>query len=446
LADALGDLPLALDQASALLNETGMSVDDYLQALKDQPGETLAENHPTEYPIPMTRAWQLSVGQLEKQLPVAVDLLRVCAFFGPEPIPVDVFRRRVRSATPHLGEILGNTILRARTLRTLGRFALAHIDSRARTIQVHRLIQALLRETVAEQTAAEFRGSVHLLLASAAPANPDENEQWDRFEELVPHVEPARVNESPHPSVREFARKIVRYLYQIGDYDLALSFADQFLESWRGVEGSAADALLMEALRAQILREQGKYAEAYDTDNSVIERAKVTAGMNQRDILPIINSFGADLRARGEFQRALEHDIESVEQHSAVFGQDDARTLRSIANLALDYGLNSRYARARELHDETLNAMSEATVGVNPTSVLRAWYNLSRAVRLCGNYLEARDVGRDAYDYGQRYVRPEHLAMLRAGTDLSIALRRAGETEEALTLAREIYDRHMRLY
>ncbi|MEU5877108.1 FxSxx-COOH system tetratricopeptide repeat protein [Spirillospora sp. NPDC047279] len=447
LADSLGDLPLALEQAGALQSETGMSVDDYLQALKEQPAATLSESHPAEYPRPMTLAWQLSLSQLQEQLPAAVDLLRACAFFGPEPIPVDVFRRRIQRTSPRLDEILSSTIPRARALRTLGRFALARIDSKARTIQVHRLIQALLREAVDDQTAAEFRNDVHLLLAAAAPVNPYEDEQWDRFEELVPHVEPARVMDSPHPAVREFSRKMVRYLYRAGDYDLALSFADQALTRWRDSRESELDVLVMESLRAQILRERGLYAEAYEIGQDLVRRTDgAPAAIDQQDVLSIINSFGADLRARGEFRRALDHDESSVARHAEVFGEDDVRTQRAVNNLALDYGLNSQYQRSRELHERALVIQSEATAGVGRADVLLSWYNLSRAVRLCGDYQEARDVGRDAYDYGLRYMKPEHLVMLRTSKDLSIALRRAGEYDNSLTLAKEVYDRFTLLY
>ena len=47
----------------------------------------------------MTAAWKLSVATLAQQLPQAVELLRCCAFFGPEPIPSDVFRRVLPQAT-----------------------------------------------------------------------------------------------------------------------------------------------------------------------------------------------------------------------------------------------------------------------------------------------------------------------------------------------------------
>nr|MDT0666166.1 tetratricopeptide repeat protein [Micromonospora sp. DSM 115978] len=86
LAEDLGDLPLALEQAGALQAETGMSVEEYLQLLGNEASKLLAENPPSDYPVPVAAAWSLSVARLREQMPFAMELLRRCAFFGPEPI------------------------------------------------------------------------------------------------------------------------------------------------------------------------------------------------------------------------------------------------------------------------------------------------------------------------------------------------------------------------
>ena len=84
LAEELGDLPLALEQAGALQAETGMPVDEYLRLLKEHAAEIMAEGNPPEYPLSMTAAWKLSVSTLNRHLPQAMELLRCCAFFGPD--------------------------------------------------------------------------------------------------------------------------------------------------------------------------------------------------------------------------------------------------------------------------------------------------------------------------------------------------------------------------
>ena len=61
LAGKLGDLPLALEQAGAMLSETGMLADEYLRLLDEQVTGIMSEGKSPDYPRSMTAAWQLSV-------------------------------------------------------------------------------------------------------------------------------------------------------------------------------------------------------------------------------------------------------------------------------------------------------------------------------------------------------------------------------------------------
>jgi len=89
LAEGLGDLPLALVQAGAVIYEGGMPVSEYLRQLDERIARILEQGSSPEYPTSMTAAWQISVVKLRQQLPQALELLRCCAFFGPEPIPTE---------------------------------------------------------------------------------------------------------------------------------------------------------------------------------------------------------------------------------------------------------------------------------------------------------------------------------------------------------------------
>jgi tetratricopeptide (TPR) repeat protein len=447
LAQELGDLPLALEQAGALQAETGMSVEEYLRLLKEQASELLAESKPSEYPVSMTAAWKLSVSKLSEQLPEAVELLRCCAFFGAEPIPRDVFRRAAFATRPQLGELLADPILLTRAIRELGRFALARIDNVARSIQVHRLIQALLRDELSEAEKDLFRHDVHLLLASGGPKNPDDDSRWPRYAELVAHVGPSGLSGSTDQGARRFALDIARYLYLSGDRQSSRALLESLVEQWKRDSGpDDPDVLDAQRHLGNALRELGELRAAYDLTGATLRRAQQVLGQRHQISLVLMNAFGADLRARGDFAAALELDTQSRQLHEEVFGPSDPRTLRTMNSLALDYGLNSDYRTARTLHQRTFVEQSEATTGVSKSDVLASWNGLARVVRLCGDYAEARYLNDDAYDFGRQELGAEHFWTLRAGRDLSIALRRVGAREEALELAREMLDRCSRLF
>jgi hypothetical protein len=232
LARPLGDLPLALEQAGAMLAETGMPVDEYLRLLEEHVSSIMSEGKSPDYPMSMTAAWKLSVSTLKNQLPQAQELLRCCAFFGPEPIPRDVFRQGAQPRGTPLANVISDPILLSRAIRELGRFALVTLDGRS--ISVHRLIQALLRDELSLEEQAAYRREVHLILATAAPKNPDQSDSWQRYRDLVPHVASGftELAKSKDQAVREFALNTMRYLYQSGDYASCLTLTEQFIEQW----------------------------------------------------------------------------------------------------------------------------------------------------------------------------------------------------------------------
>ncbi|HEY0699428.1 MAG TPA: FxSxx-COOH system tetratricopeptide repeat protein, partial [Micromonospora sp.] len=73
LANALGDLPLALEQAAAWQAETGMSVPEYLRLLETRQDQLLREKPPAGYSTPVAAAWGLAFDRLREQSPGAVQ-------------------------------------------------------------------------------------------------------------------------------------------------------------------------------------------------------------------------------------------------------------------------------------------------------------------------------------------------------------------------------------
>jgi tetratricopeptide (TPR) repeat protein len=447
LAKELGDLPLALEQAGALQAETGMSVDEYLGLLAEKTRELLAEGKPSEYPVSMTAAWRLSVTKLNDIQPDALELLRCCAFFGPEPIPRDVFRRGIAPTGPALGAILSDPIRLTRIIRALGRYALAVVDPSARTIQVHRLIQALVRDDIPADERAKLRHDVHLLLAGAAPAQSSDQSRWPEFAALVPHLVPAQVQVCRTPEVRAFALTMLRYLNNSGDYPAARTFGELFIKQWTADSGEDhPDVLTAQWHLSDTLRYLGEYQASYEVIRPAVERARQVLGPAHETSLALAMGLGASLRARGDFPAARAIDTETVEFCRAELGPTAGRTLLAQNSLALDYGLASDYKRARDLHKSTYAEQSKASTGVTKANVLASWISMSRAVRLSGEYAEARFLAEDAYEFSRQELGADHPWTLRAGRELAIALRHTEATSDSLALARDVVARTGNFY
>ena len=448
LAEELGDLPLALEQAGALQAETGMSVTEYLDLLSKEARTLLAENPPSDYPLPVAAAWSVSVAQVRDQMPFALELLRRCAFLGPEPIPRDLLYRGRHALDSPLREALGDPIIMSRGMRELGRYALARIDNSRKTIQVHRLIQKLLRDELTAEEAARIRHEVHLVLVAADPGEPESPDTWPKYRELLPHIGPAAVHDSDDPEVRRLARNVIDYLYYIGDYTTCMAEIDRALGQRRsGSEEYDRDILILFGQQAMVLWAQGEYREAARIRQDILKRALNVLGPDDEYTLHTNNGYGADLRAKGEFKAALRLDEELLQRHRRVLGPDHPNTFMVAYNLATDCCLNGDYRRARAIDEQNYRDRLGIYGRNDHPWVLTSLGAIARDMRQAGEYAaavttaeRARQMFEDITE--QRTLPANHPWVLLQGKDYSVALRKVGAFREALDLAERIYRGH----
>jgi hypothetical protein len=439
LADALGHLPLALEQAGALQAETGMSVQEYLQLLKEQPTSLMGEGKPAEYPASMAAAWRLSVAKLQEDLPEAMDLLRCCAFFSPEPIPRDIFfpieGGQVR---PELADLLADPIRLGRAIAQLGRYALIRLDAN-RTIQVHRLIQALVRDDIPAEEHQTIRAEVWSLMSAA--------QDEERYVELLPHLRSTEIVESTEPEARRFVVNVLRYLHGAGDLDSAQSLAEEFITRWTEVSGPN-DPFTLQALRTQanILRDLGHYPRVREMDQELLPRMREVLGPTHSDTLSLHMGIGADLRAGGDFHEARRTDEETLRLHEEALGPTAPNTLRAVHNLGISYMLTSDFAGARRLHERAYMMARRSPGGTPPATLLNYQSVMAQAVRLSGDYTEACDLGEDCLAFGQEKLQRDHPTTLSVQLTLAISRRMAGEIDEAFELVQDVHSRYLNRY
>ena len=446
LAEALGYLPLALDQAGALQVEAGMPVPEYLELLDARASDVLRQAKARGYPVPVALAWNVSTGQLKEAVPEAIELLTCCAFFGPQPIPREVLRGGRDVVSEPLNRILRDPILFSKAVSSLQRYSLVNVELPNRSIQVHRLVQALTRERedLSSQDHERFRHDVHRMLAAATPRDPDDSATWPRFVELLPHYGPAGMIACGDPEVRLSIRSVIRYQYMAGAFHAALDLADSALERWsKDPHAAPIDLLAVKRHRGTVLRALGRYHDAFEVNAAAAAEATNELGPGHDETLRVTNSHGADLRAAGDFRAAYALDADSVNRHVGAFGDRDRRTLRAKNNFALDQALMGEFKEARELHNQVYQLGQEVYGSENHPSVLSSLNSLARDVRFCGEYAEAYFMAEDNYAACRNNLGLGHPVTLRTARDLVIAERLAvGGTEEAVERAVDVLAQH----
>ncbi|MFD4143260.1 FxSxx-COOH system tetratricopeptide repeat protein [Streptomyces sp. NPDC058572] len=438
VATAVGDLPLAVEQAAAWIAETATPVAAYLEQLREQATSVLALNQPAGYPEPVAATWNVSIEQLQERSPAAVRLLQLCAFFAPEPISANLLysKEMIDELKPYDASLQEKLVL-GRVIREIGRFALAKVDQVSNSIQVHRLVQAVIRAQLGEQEQMDARHAVHRILAGARPDDDepiDNPETWPRFATIWPHLGPSEARYCKEPETRRLLIDRVRYLWKRGDWNTASVLANDLREAWRDMLGN--DDLQYLYLRfhlSNILRSQGRYVEAKELDEETLERQRRVLGETHPHTYMTTSGLATDLGALGEYGTAMELATRAHEGFSQIFHESHPRTLAAANNLALNLRMVGRYAEALELDQSLFDRRFELHGPAHPYTLSCAM-NLARDMRELGMYEDSVSLLSRTYERYKEQLGRAFPGTLAAAKSLAVSLRRAGRLEDARRL------------
>lgn len=439
VAEKLGDLPLAIEQAGAWLAATAMPVTQYLSLLDEQLPRILKENPPPDYQHSAATTWLVSLDRLRDETPAAAKLLEICAFFSPEPIPMslvigDRAKRFIEALLP-FDSLLLDPILQGHMIREIGRYALARIDSRGPSIQLHRLVQAVIRHMLPDQAKAENQRIVQEILAAANPKDPDDSRKWTAYREIRAHLSLSGALGSKNPDVRQLILDLVRFLYKTSDYSSSQEMAEEALRLWEAdPEGTdETQTLLLRFHLANALRSRAKFAAALEIDEDVHRRLTARLGVNHTYTIMSLSSLAADQRAIGNYVEARRLQEETLTRSTRVLGDEHERTLMAANNLAVSLRLVGDFEGARRLDEETLEKRQAVLPEGNSYTLFSA-NNLGSDLRELGDYEGARRLLEKTLADYRRNFGDRYTETLRTAKNLSIALRKLGRFQDAYEL------------
>jgi hypothetical protein len=351
LADQLGDLPLALEQAAAWISDTGDSIADYLTLLEERLRDLLQANQPVGYSSSVAATFDLSLRALADLDPGAAELFELCAFFGPEPISRDLLRLppgRV-GIPPALESTLSDGFALRTALARIRRRSMATIDAERQTIQLHRLMQAFVRAWLPDSVAVQLRDlAQQILVAVTADASPMDSLQDRALLGLVePHFVAAGCIDSPDPAVRQVVVEQARHWFRRGDPVACRDLCTDVVARWTATLGPDDEQVW--AVRSRLgdaLRWMGEIGPAHAIAEDVYDRAQRVHGPRHVVTVSLASSFASDLRIAGDYDRARELDTTILTEYEAAYGPEHVRCLGPRHNLAIDLRFLGRFTDA----------------------------------------------------------------------------------------------------
>jgi DNA-binding SARP family transcriptional activator len=485
VAEALGDLPLALAQAAAHLADTAARVQDYLILLTERTTELLAHGAPATYPVSLAASTQIALDRLAAQSPAALVLLILAAYLAPEPIPLTLFTTHPAQLPDPLAAVAGDPLAFTALIRLLRQHGLVHVEPA--TLELHRLLAAILRTRPHQQP--DLPILVVQLLRSAVPADDpwEDPLAWPAWRQLLPHV---LVATDPHRTLTgvvedvawllnraglylqrrgepasarplfERARDLCRSrlgddhldtlksvgnlaldLWVLGHYEQGRQLAEDTLTRYRRVLGDDHPLTLKSAHNLSLnLWALGHYEQGRQLAEDTLIRMHRVLGDDHIDTLFSATIFALCLWELGQYEQGRQLAEETLIRMRRVLGDDHPHTLDLAYILAAVLRELGHYEQARQLAEETLIRMRRV-LGDDHFQTLISAANLAAALRELGQYEQARQLAEDTLVRMRRVLGDDHLYTLRSATYLAAALRELGQYEQACQLAEDTLTR-----
>ena len=403
IADALGDLPVAITHAAATAQQGGYSLSGYLDRLSNHPLESSMShlegaNYPNAVGIALLMAYEQVLEQLRSKHPqqerIAVSFLGALSLLAASGVP-----------THWLLRIDGDSRAVRDTLSVLKSASVIQESSDGDKTFIHWLQGHVYRETCLndQKQLGEARTCATSVLSG---------------------IDVDRLDNGEHQ--RDETRHLIEQFLSVTSQDYS-----QSLFSEPQVSSKLAETL-------EYAASLGMSQPALCLTDSVT-RACDALGPHHPDTLASSNNLAGTYRASGRLDKAIALYEQVFSGRSRVLGPDHPGTLTSRLNLAGAYQAAGRLDEAIPLYEQVFSGRSRV-LGPDHRSTLMSRDELAGAYREAGRFDEAITLKKQILADAMRIMGPDSPGALAARSNLAATYRDAGRLNEAITLYQENLD------
>ena len=417
LARMLGGLPLALDQAGAYIEETGCLPADYLErSQRHQAALLQRRGHSREHPESVSTTFALAFQNVQRASPAAADLLRLCAFLAADAIPEELITMGAAELGETLAPVAADSLALDEVYAVLRRYSQVRRQAESRTLTIHRLVQAVLKEDMEEAAERQWAERAVRVVSRAFPEETAERwglEHWPRCERLMPHVEVCAALIERYrfrfPAAAHLLQQAANYQDRRGQYAQAerlLEQAQALAEVHQDSDPLAlADILYMLATSHW---NQGRHAQAESYIRRALAIREQVLGTNHLKVADCYNQLGNILSEQEH--RTPEAELmylRALKTYEHTVGAGHFLYAHPLANLGILYQDQGRYAEAEPLFQQALT-INEAHLGRQHPYVALEFHHLGQCYHFQGRYAEAEPLFQRALEIYEQVLGADH--------------------------------------
>ena len=429
IAELLGRLALALEQASAYISRRRITLAKYIAEWNLRHEQVLEwfDEREMQYPRSVATTWKTSFDQLSDG---ARSLLNRLAWFAPDPIPNAILEQMpevtvdaAQNADDLLVELLDYSL------------AAREADS----FVVHRLVQDVTRCQLRKTgDIIPLRAALEWIDASFQ-GDPNDVRTWPRLLPLASHAQ-AVTNHADASQITEPSSRLMNDLAQLlkatnrlAEAELLMRRALAIDEKSYGLEHPYV-AIRFNNL-ATLLIVTNRLAEAEPLMKCVVEIFEKTHGENHANVATVLNNLALLLQAMNRLVEAeplMRRALVIDEKSSGLESPAVARDLNNLAQLLQAKG---RLADAEPMIRRAL-AIDEQSYGMEHPKVARDLRNLAQLLQAMNRLAEAEPMIRRALTIDEQSYGMEHPIVASDLSNLAKLLQATNRLAEAEPMIR----------
>jgi hypothetical protein len=430
LAEELGGLPLALEQAAAYIQAVGTSLAGYLVLFRARQADLLSRGEAAGHREHVAATLGLAQARQDQDAPTATVLLQLLAFLAPEPVPLGLLlaeqenqaKLLATGTAKELGPLLGDPLAVADAVAALRRYSLAAPAGEG-LVRVHRLVQAVTRAQLTPEEAERWQQAAAALVDAALPADGELPAAWPTCALLMPHA--VAVLDLTSGGIRE----VVRSVGYSGSYAAARDLYTLIADAYRDSDGYGpehSDTLAARASLARWTGTAGDAAEAHDQFAALLPANERVLGLEHPATLAARASLAYWAGVAGNAAEARDQYAALLPIRQRILGPEHPHTLATRAHLAHWTGVTGAAAAARDELD-TLLPLRDRVLGSEHPDTLATRASLARWTGVAGDAAGARDQYAALLSTRQRILGPEHPHTLATSANLAYWAGEAGD-------------------
>jgi len=447
LAEALGDLPLALEQAAAYLEETTSSPAEYLALLGEHARELFALGRPATAMQTIATTWTVAFQRLREQDPAAEDLLVLYAFLAADDIPRALPTEHLGQLPARLAKATSNPLSYQRAIGCLRRYGLLKASDDGTRLSMHRLVQAVARQQLASDRARQWAAVALRLVHAAFPTDPTHPDIWPTCARLLPHALTITDHTQRHQvepvTTSDLLNMAAGYLQSRGRYPEAQELLERALALVEATYGPDHPVTAARLTSLGALFNQG--GGDLDRARTLLERAlsinEARLGPDHPDTAVTLDKLALILADQGDLDDAQTLLERALASRETKLGPEHPDTAQSLANLAGVLANLGDYARARLLLERAL-AIRETKLGPEHPDTTRDLTLLAFVLAHHGDPGHGRTVLERAVRIREARLGPDHPVTANGLGNLAYFLYNQGD----LIHARPLFERAVAIF